>query len=251
MLTRTSILLCFSFLLAALSLGQSLPATHPSYYLAIAPVDSTSYSNMYSDQSTRDSIRSGYSNSHRAAKAIERYALEQQPTHFLKTVENDNGRDRWEVALSNGETTRLNPRVVSRASADLTFEHYHSDHKLIVFRSQWVEGNGYVLVSRVDGASVKTFGPPVFSPSGKWFITFNEDTVASYSPNGLQVFKSKKNPEDGDFDFEKVLSYRMEGVGPTRVHWTGGNTFRMETVQRLPSPPNHEHYRVVIREPEH
>lgn len=248
---RTSIFLGIALLIVTPSLAQSLPSTYPSHYLAITPADSTEYGSMYSDQATRDSIRSGYSNAHRAAKAIEQYALEQQSPDFLKKVEIDSGRDRWEVTLVNGDTTRLNPRVVSRSSADLTFEHYHADHNLIVFRSQWVEGNGYVLVSRVDGATVSTFGPPVFSPLGKWFVTFNEDTIANYSPNGVQVFKSKADPEEGDFDFKKVLSYRMEAVGPTRCKWIDGNTFQMEVVQRLPRPSEHEHYRVAIRKPSH
>lgn len=253
MLTRTSTVLCLVFLFPTLSHGQTLPSTYPSNYLDITSADSTNYGSMYSDQATRDSIRSGYSNAHRAAKAIERYALKQQSTGFLRTVKNNTGRDQWEVTLANGDTTRLNPRVVSRPHADLTFEYYHRDHKLIVFRSQWAEGNGYVLVSQVDGASTSTFGPPVFSPSGKWFITFNEDVTANYSPNGIEVFKSKRNPEEGDFDFEKVLSYRMERIGPDRAKWTGKNTFRMETVQPFlvaDRPTNYEHYRVVIREPD-
>ena len=248
---RTSIFLGIALLIVTPSLAQSLPLTYPSHYLAITPTDSTEYGSMYSDQATRDSIRSGYSNAHRAAKAIEQYALEQQSPDFLKRVEIDGGRDRWEVALANGDTTRLNPRVVSRSSADLTFEHYHPTHNIVVFRSQWVEGNGHVLVSRVDRASIRTFGPSVFSPSGKWFITYNEDTVAGYSPNGVQVFKSKDDPEEGDFDFEKVLSYRMEIVGPTRCKWIDESTFRTEVVQRLPSPLEHDHYRVAIRKPSH
>lgn len=250
MLTRTPIVLCLVFLSPALSLGQSLPSTYPSHYLAITPADSTNYGSLYSDQATRDSIRSNWSNAYRAAKAIERYALKQQPTPFLKTVENDSGRDRWQVALANGDTTGLGPKDVSKRSVGQTFEHYHPDHKLIVFQSHWREGGRYVLLSRVDGASARTFGPPVFSPSGKWFIAFNEDTVAGYSPNGIEIFKSKENPEEGDFGFEKVLSYRMEKIGPTRGKWTGKNTFRMETLVPFflsDGSPNYEHYRVDIR----
>ena len=250
---RTGAALLLALLLPVPVLSQSLPSTYPSYYLVFTPTDSIDYGPMYPDQATRDSIGTGYDNAHRRAKAIERYALEQQSTGFLRTVKNDQGRDRWEVTLTSGETTRLVPRVVSRPHADLTFEYYHSDRKLIVFRSQWSEGNGYVLFSRKDGESVRTFGPPVFSPSGKWFVAFNGD--AAYSASGIQVFRRREKPASGEFDYKEVLTYRMENMGVSDVLWTGEDAFRLEAydyrIVRGGDERNFRHYKAAIRRPEH
>jgi len=248
---RTGIVFILALLLPLPVLGQALPPTYPSYYLAFTPADSIDYGPMYPNQATRDSIGTGYDNAHRRAKAIERYALRQQSTNFLRTVKNSSGRDRWEVALTNGDTTRLTPRVVSRPHADLTFEYYYSDRKLIVFRSQWPEGNGYVLLSRVSGESVRTFGPPVFSPSDKWFVAFNGD--AAYSPSGIQVFRRKEEPGREDFDYKEVLTYRMEDAGVSDVRWTSEDAFRLEAydyrIVRGGDERNFRHYKAEIRRP--
>ena len=241
--------------------GQTLPPSHPpegdrgEHYLTFmvsdsTGSDSTDSANVYPDQVLRDSIRSEHSNWNQGAEAIEEYALRQQDINFLGQVEGQKDHDKWNVRLTNGDTIRVDPQELSRRSEDLTFEYYHRDHELIVFASQWSEGGGYVVVSRTDGDATRTFGPPVFSPSGKWFVAFNEDAVAGYSPNGLQLFKMRRN------EVTEVVRYRMDRRlgGPTGCRWIDDSTFRLELreqdIVQGGTGKSFQHYRVSIREEE-
>jgi hypothetical protein len=239
--------------------GQNLPPSYPpegdrgEYYLTFTVSDSTDFdstdsASVYPDQAVRDSIQSEHPNWSRGAEAIEEYALGRQDINFLGQVEGEKGHDKWNVRLTNGDTIRVNPQEVSRRSEDLTFEYYHRDHELIVFASQWTEGGGYVVVSRTDGDATRTFGPPVLSPSGKWFVAFNEDTVAGYSPNGLQLFKIKRN------EVTEVVRYRIDRRlgGPTGCRWIDDSTFRLQLLEqdivRDGTGKSFQHYQVSIRE---
>lgn len=252
-----TLLLCLIFVASpGLALGQDLPAAYPpvsereGYYLTFEAADSTAYTSVYPDQAVRDSIDAAYRNRHRAARSIERYAMAEQDIDFLRRIDQAQNPDAWSVALTSGDTLRLDPREERPNAADFTFEHYHPEHGLIVFRSQWAEGNAYVLVSRSTGTITPTYGPPVFSPDATYFVAFNHDTISGYSPNGLQLFhRAAQAPE-------KVLEYDMDQAlgGPTAVTWVDDHTFRVELLdERIIEGgmiEDYRHYRVRIREEE-
>jgi len=213
--------------------GQGLPSSYPpeadreAYYLRFSEVDSATYATVYPDQPTRDSIRAEHSNYYRGARAVEAHALKQQDIDFLMRVDASDARGEWSIQLTSGRTIRIDPADVGAQAVDLTFENYDRAHELIVFQIHWLEGSDYVLVSRQDGEITRAFGPPVFSPSGRWFVAFNEDILAGYSPNGLQLFQMYRE------GIREVLTYDLDGSvgGPTRLRWIDDRTFSLEVLE--------------------
>lgn len=235
-------------------MGQDLPSAYPPegdrspYYLTFSPAESTDYTTAFPDRAARDSIQSQYPNRYRGSKAVEAYALKHQDIDFLRRVTTPEGPDQWVVDLLDGESFRLHPTEVHSRIVDLTFQYYYEDHALILFRSHWREGGGSILVSRRDGQTTRTFGPPLFSPSGKWIITFNEDTISGYSPNGVQLFSARES------DVTEILSYRIEPRigGPTAAKWISDRRFRLKmvshNVQDEGPPTEYSHFSARIRE---
>ena len=230
----------FNFLVA---FSQQLPNSYPSYVFKFSVTDSTAYQPLYRDFKIRDSLETNFggNNRHREALAVEKYQLEAQNINFLSR-QSKNERH-WNLSLTNGEYFELKIPKYSDI-AEYAFEHYYKSQELLVFREQWGEGNAYLLLNRRTGQRTRTWGPPVFSPNGKYFVSFNDDLEAQYSPNGLQLF------EIIDGQPELQLEYEMD-VGPTRATWLNDTTFRLEVyksdfVQHKGFVKLFEHYIVKI-----
>lgn len=226
--------------------AQQLPDTYPSHYFSFHPADSISYPDIYPDQEIRDSIAASYKNTYKAAKAIEKYALEKQDITFLKRLKSKNRT--WQLILSSGKQIEISPPPGSSA-VDYTFEYYYPSLQLIVFRAQWYEGNNYVLVSRKDGSKTTAYGPPILSPDKNFFLTYNGQEVSDYSNNGLQLFKVKEE------EIKKLIEYNMELV-PSRCKWMDEDTFHLQVYDFQIRPGkgikrNYQHSEVDINETGH
>jgi len=257
-----NLLLVTSF--PVLVIGQDLPSTYPpkgkqdSYFFHIVSTDSTGYPSVYPNKRARDSIDSEHEDHYKVAHLIEEHTLERQDTGFLQPItrEKQNPRRKWplrtwNVVLTNGDTIRIEPTEVSSRPAHFMFEYYYPERELILFRLLIGKQIEFALISREDGKVREAFGPPVFSPSGKWLATFHNDGLAGWSPNGLQLFKIT-----GD-SIERVIHYKMgrREPGPTGLRWIDDSTFQIEMREHYPvqggTTTNYEHYRFEIHETVH
>jgi len=200
--------------------SQDLPTSYPSHIFKFSLTDSSEFRPIYDDHLIRDSLKRhfGRGNRHRESAAVEEYQLKAQKVDFLSRHNNPDLL--WNIVLTSGDNTEL---YIPRNSeiADYTFEHFHESSDLIVFREQWGEGNGYMIVDRKSGSKVRTWGPPVFSPDRDYFISFQADIDAHYSNNGIQLFKIVNGIP------ELQLEYAMDW-GPTKVEWLNNKTFKLE-----------------------
>ena len=237
--------LLFIFLNILASFSQELPLSYPSHVFHFTKIDSSNYGTVYLDQELRDSIRSQYSNSHQAAKAIEEYEIQEQGITFLARSSEENVL--WQVELFNGKRDKITTRRYWGVVSDYNFEHYFPDKALVVFRVQLGEGNAYAIFDRKTGKEFRTCGPPVFSPTGKFFVCYNEDTLAGYSCNGIQLYELVNG--------EAVLrlQYYPKSLGPTRIKWINDSTLNTEFYTLLilgGAPPGGQevfrHYRIEI-----
>jgi len=230
--------LCLPFV----GFSQKLPPTYPSHYFSFTETDSISYPTIYPDQTARDSIADSYRNAHRRAKAIEKYALNKQEIDFLNRIDGD--QDQWSLTLTNDKKIKVGPRPGSHV-VDYNFEYYHPSTSILVFRVQWTEGNNYVLVSRKTGSKIETYGPPIFSPSEQYFISYNGVEFTSYNKNGIQLFKLTK---DG---IEKLIDYSTD-LAPSRIKWKSDSTFALEMYNARPVQyegmvRTYQHYQTAIK----
>ncbi len=237
--------------------GQELPETYPpsgergAYYLSVRPADSVEYPEVYPNDEIRDSIDAQYKDHYEVARAIEQHALENQEVDFLREAENgetvwEEKNRVWNLIRTNGDTTRLDPKSVTSRSAHFFFEYYYPEQELVLFRLLYGKQVDFALISRKSGRIFDVFGPPVFSPSVKWFATFHNDGLAGWSPNGVQLFTIT-----GD-GIEKGIQYDMgrSEPGPTGLRWIDDSTFQIEMREHYPvqggTTTNYEHYRIKI-----
>lgn len=225
--------------------AQKLPDTYPKYYFAFEEADSIPHQPIYEDWALRDSLKRsfGRGNRHREALAVEKYEIEKQQINFLERQEQNNKH--WNIVLVNGETIELKISKYSQI-ADYAFEHYYKELELIVFRQQWYEGNGYLILNRKTGKKYLTIGPPIISPNNKFFVAIKADLEAQYSPNGIQLF------EIGE-EIVLKLDYRIKQIGPSRVSWTDDMTFLLEAYTANWTNGlkyDYQHYKVAIKRTE-
>lgn len=222
--------------------GQDLPETYPplidqgDYYLEFTPVDSTQYPDPPSPSDSTSST--DYS--------------------FLESLTEN--REVWKIALTaSDDTVYVDPKAHSSTRWHLSFSFldYYPEHELILFKSRWDEYSRYVIVARRTGKVAVAFGPPVFSPSGEWFITMGSDTVSGWSPHGLQLFAVDKGRfsevihfRTGDVKFRKDRRSRQRNMGgPSRCRWIDDNTFQLEMLKKHLGPgqtDSYKHYRVNV-----
>lgn len=226
------------------AVGQNLPETYPpeidrgSYYLQFTPTDSARYSN---PESLVDS------------SSVSNLDFLHPPPEGRSPV--------WKLDLTSKHTVRIDPRThASTTNVSYHFEGYYPQYEVLLFKSRQNEYTRYVLVSRRTGGVVTAFGPPIFSPSGKWFVTLGEDSPSGWSPKGLQLFAA------GKFGFQEVVRFRTGKIsrvgiaarkytegGPSRCQWIDDNTFRLEMLDtriKRGKTNYYRHYRVDIRETE-
>jgi hypothetical protein len=248
-----SLLLCFDVV------GQDLPASYPSpvergsYYLSIHPADSSVFSLPYPNPKVRDSIDAQYEDHFEAARAIERHMLAEQTIDFLEPIQRGDPRwaehsKRWKIALANGDTTWTDPNPLDMQFAHFMFEYFYATRQLILFRVLHGKQFGFALISRESGQIYRVFGPPVFSPSDQWFATFHDDSMAGWSPNGLQIFRV------GEKSIERVIEYDMgqRAPGPTGFRWMDDRSFRLEMhyedIGREGLIKKYSHFNIDIKE---
>ena len=114
----------------------------------------------------------------------------------------------------NWKLIELNPDY---EEADNTFEHYFKDFGFYSVRTQWGEGNGYKLVSDLNGQTTKIFGRPYFSANGEYIISVSVDLEARYSDNGFQLFKN----DNGHLEF--LGQFEPSEWGPITAKCTSKN----------------------------
>lgn len=241
--------LLFTLLFPTWAVGQALPATYPpeidrgSYYLEFTSADSTEYPEPPSLEPSSPE--------------------EPNPVDDLDFLHPPRDRDRvggvWTVTLTNGDTAYVDPKAhASTPYVSFSFLNYYPEHELLLFRARQNEYQRYALVSRGSGEVALAFGPPVFSPSGTWFVTMGPDNVSGWRPKGLQLFRV--SPEalteiihfrTGQTSFRRGREARMiELGGPTRCRWVDDDTFRLEMVDVRPQSgvsDVYSHYRVDVR----
>jgi len=240
---RTAFVMFFVCLFPASAVGQSLPETYPpeidrgSYYLEFASADSTDYP---------DAPR-------------EEPSVSASDLDFLQAPgENEDIGGVWMVTLTNGDTAHIDPKTyVSTPYIDFSLVAYYPDDELLLFETRETEYRRYAIFSRDSGEVALVFGPPVFSPSGSWFVAMGEDTLSGWGPIGLQLFKVH------EAGFTQIIHFRTDQTthriglsarkvelgGPTRCRWVDEDTFRLEMVRASVSDEadRYSHYDVDIR----
>lgn len=88
------------------------------------------------------------------------------------------------------------------------------------------EGGGYLLVYP-GGAPVFVAGPPLVSPDSTRFVTWQQDLVAEYDPNVIQVWR--RTPAAARLE----LAIASEDWGPSEVRWLDATTVAF--VQNFPA----------------
>lgn len=237
-----------------LVLGQDLPDAYPppidrgTYYLQVAQTDSLEYPD---PPSLPDSV---------------------SPTDysFLKPPSEDKKVGGvWKIALTDNnpdlagtDTVYVDPKAHSSTPyASFSLADYYPEHELVLFESRENKYRRYVVVARGTGEVAVAFGPPIFSPNGKWFITMGGDTVSGWSPKGLQLFAVREGW------FNEVIHFRTGSIkfrtgrrarsremgGPVRSLWVDEDTFQLEMLQKRLEPgrsDSYTHYRVNIQKGE-
>jgi len=234
-------LFCLSLPLCGYS--QDMPPTYPTHYFTFIETDSTSYPVIYPDQRFRDIIAKQYQNTHKLAKQIEVYGLKNQQIDFLHRLKDN--KKKWSLELTNGEEITFGPNPGSYI-ADYNFEYYYPSIEMIVFRAQWEEGNNYLVVSRKSGNKTSMYGPPVFSPSQKYAISYNGSEFASHNKNGIQLFKLTNK------GLKKIIEYETD-LAPSRIKWEKDDTFSLEMydsriVKKKGMIRTYQHYATKIKE---
>lgn len=255
---RAVLLLLSAFSLPVFAVGQELPSTYPpsgergTYYLSIQATDSTSYPAVYPNPTVRDSIDAQHKSHYDAARAIEKHVLSEQNISFLHPAEGgetlwEQKNRVWNLVMTDGDTTRLDPKAVTHRFARFFLEHYYQEHELVLFRLLYGKQVDFAVVSRESGQIFDVFGPPRFSPSDRWFASFHDDGLAGWSPNGLQIFRIESG------SIQKAIEYDMgrKEPGPTGLRWINKTTFQLEMrdhhIVRGGTTTNYKHYRANIR----
>jgi hypothetical protein len=188
--------------------------------LTLKQADSINITEYFLDNKIIDSLIKPFDNRHLEALEIEKY--------ILKTNSDVARKDSLGLSLKlkdgSWKLLALDPMT---DEADNTFEYNFTDFDFYSVRVQWGEGNGYKLISALNGEETNLFGRPYFSKNGQYVISVNVDIEAGYSENGFQLFKNNKGK------LVKVFSYTPNGWGPFSIKWTDQNTLIMknETVE--------------------
>jgi hypothetical protein len=171
------------------------------------------------DQGLKDSIEKKYNNWHERSRAWE--------NHLLKKYNPGITRDKdgvIEIKLSNGSMIKLTPDK-NKGEADFVFEHYFKEHKLLVFRVQWSEGNNYAIIDQTNGKKTYMLGRPFISPDNKFITAINCDIEAQYSDNGFELFQLITG------DLKKIWEYNPQISGPVALQWIDKQTFITKNYQ--------------------
>lgn len=93
---------------------------------------------------------------------------------------------------------------------------------LWVLERDYFEYRHWIVVSGADGSSQQTIAAPVPSPDGTRLLCANEDIMAGFTDNGIQVWRL--SPEGFVLEFEDI-SLRW---GPRNAMWEDDSTIVFE-----------------------
>lgn len=92
---------------------------------------------------------------------------------------------------------------------------YLDDQDLWVIVTGCYEGSTTLLVDGADGGMTRVVSVPVPSPGGDRLLCFNEDIIAGFDDNGIQVWRV--DPDSLVLEFEDL----SVPWGPAGAHWEG------------------------------
>ncbi|MFO7627783.1 MAG: hypothetical protein R6V62_11035 [Candidatus Fermentibacteraceae bacterium] len=93
---------------------------------------------------------------------------------------------------------------------------------LWVMERDYFEYRHWIIVNGADGSSKQVIAAPIPSPDGTWLLCANEDIMAGFTDNGIQVWKP--SPEGFVLEFEDI-SLRW---GPRDAMWEDDQTIVFE-----------------------
>ena len=178
--------------------------------LSIRKTDSISIIDNSFIQKSKDSISKLYNNSYRGAIELEKLLI--QRNHNI--VRKDSLGLHIKLNSGKWKLLKLNP---SFEELDLVFENYFQDYEYFLIRTQWGEGSGNKLINAKTGRETNIIGGPIFSKNGKYVISINKSLIASYSHNGFELFKIKKD------SLRKLGDYYPKQWGPYSAKWIDDN----------------------------
>lgn len=197
------------------SLAVDLPDTvsFKNATLYFQKTDSISMGFYYADQQFRGELTKGIDNSHRRAKILQKYTLSDSVFgSMVRTTDST-----FHIALENDSLLVLD-KLNKEWGHWLNFEHYFESRGLYLFRNQYSEGNGWIVINRKTGQQVHLGGMPYFRPGSKDFVTMESDLIAEYNMTGMEYFSVE---EDSIF---QVWHLGINNWGPQQGRWVNDST---------------------------
>ncbi|WP_329904653.1 hypothetical protein [Porphyromonas pogonae] len=202
------------------TLQNELPSLHLKFTSGhvkadlITSKDSVSTERCGMDKKLIDSLGKIYHNVFELSERAEKIILS-QPRMNADVRRTDKG---LEVKLASGEWVTSMSRGHDTDGRRDVFEHYYTAQGYYLIHSLWDEGEVYMLIDKNGGEAYEMFGPPCFSPQGKFALSISSDVVAGYIPSGIQLWE-----KDDQGKLLPVLTYDAGQWGCTGVQWLNEN----------------------------
>lgn len=129
------------------------------------------------------------------------------------------------VNLRSGRTVKFrdivarNPFGEEDAVETYEYDSYIPRIAQHLVRVSFYEGEGFRIVDDRSGVTAKVAGPPVVSPTARWFACADADV--SYGDPGIEVWATGPKAPKKVFHAKKVAR-------PENISWAGDNVFRVE-----------------------
>lgn len=129
------------------------------------------------------------------------------------------------IITSSGDTVLFtddrNPRYSEDYNAIFLVDRL-PEQDLWVLERDYLEYRHWLLVNGADGSSVQAISAPVPSPDGTRLLCANEDIMAGFTDNGIQVWRVAR--EELVLEFEDISLL----WGPTDARWEDERTIVFE-----------------------
>lgn len=91
-----------------------------------------------------------------------------------------------------------------------------------VVESTGLEGYSVVMVSQINGTTIRTNNLPIWSPDGNYFATVSYDVDAGYSPNEVELWRVESKPQ-------RVFSVSEfpDGQGQLHAKWISSSALEV------------------------
>ncbi len=185
-------------------------------------VDSIKIDGYYEDQLLLDSLTNDILNQHNKYKVVEQHQIEKYQVPIKLDSLNR------VITLKNGKEFVLKPNY-SKLEGGLSFIKPILN-RYYVFRVQYYEGSGALLLDTETGNKTYVYGEKVFvSPDQKYFISINDDIEAGYSRNGFQLFEV-----DDQQNLTKIWKLDQLDWGPINIKWLDNDSFVVKEITYYP-----------------